>query len=135
MEPETALEHLAPNERACGQRFLAMLAERLGVNLLEVWLYGSAARGDMWSSRMPMHSDVDLLVLTEEAVAAADRDALVNETYPLFLECGRQISPQFRAAEAFLTSGDARVHAVRSRVLREGRVLHRSTRSPVLDRG
>jgi hypothetical protein len=28
-------------------------------------------------------------------VPAAEREELLNETYPLYLECGRQLSPHF----------------------------------------
>ena len=46
-----------------------------------------------------MHSDVDLLVVTRADLAEHERDELLNETYPLFLECGRQLSPHFVSAE------------------------------------
>jgi len=42
-----------------------------------------------------MHSDIDLLVITDDEVDEAEQEALINETYPLFLECGRQLSPHF----------------------------------------
>ena len=42
-----------------------------------------------------MHSDIDLLVVTRDGIGEAEAEALVNETYPLFLECGRQLSPHF----------------------------------------
>jgi hypothetical protein len=58
-------------------------------------MFGSAARADMWPRRSPMHSDIDLLVVTREEIAAAEQEELVNETYPLYLECGRQLSPAF----------------------------------------
>ncbi len=64
-----ALRHLSAPERAAVRRFVALLTERLGRNVVEVQLFGSAARGDMWSARMPMRSDIDLLVLTQEPVA------------------------------------------------------------------
>jgi hypothetical protein len=41
-----------------------------------------------------MHSDIDLLILTCEPIVPEVREKLVNDTYPLFLECGRQIGPQ-----------------------------------------
>ena len=78
------------------ERYCALLRERLGEQLMEVRLFGSAARGDMWGDHWPMHSDIDLLVVTRGAVPDETQDELVNETYPLFLECGRQLSPQFR---------------------------------------
>jgi len=63
-----ALIHLSETERDCVLRYLSLLGERLGVNLVQVWLYGSAARGDMWPDWMPMHSDIDLLILSETPV-------------------------------------------------------------------
>jgi predicted nucleotidyltransferase len=77
-------------------RYCALLRERLGDRLVEVRLFGSAARGDMWPDHSPMHSDIDLLVVTRGVVPEETQEELVNETYPLFLECGRQLSPQFR---------------------------------------
>ncbi len=90
-----ALRHLSAPERAAVRRFVALLIERLGRNVVEVQLFGSAARGDMWSAQMPMRSDIDLLVLTREPVAPTVQGDLDNETYPLFLECGRQIGLLF----------------------------------------
>ena len=73
-----------------------MLRARLGAALREVWLFGSAARGDMWPEDHPLHSDIDLAVVTDEPIDGALAEELVNATYPLFLACGRQISPQWR---------------------------------------
>jgi predicted nucleotidyltransferase len=78
------------------ERYRALLRERLGERLVEIRLFGSAARGDMWAAHWPMHSDIDLLVVTRGAISEEMQDELVDETYPLFLECGRQLSPQFR---------------------------------------
>jgi hypothetical protein len=50
------------------ERYCALLRERLGEGLVE-------SRGEV----------------PEEV-----QEELVNGTYPLFLECGRQMSPQFR---------------------------------------
>jgi Nucleotidyltransferase domain len=58
-------------------------------------MFGSAARGDMWAATSPMRSDIDLLVVTREDVPQAEQEELLNETYPLYLECGRQLSPHF----------------------------------------
>ena len=68
-------------------------------------MFGSAARGDMWPADSPMHSDIDLLVVTRDVVSAREQTELVNETYPLYLECGRQLSPHFYS-EARLTKPD-----------------------------
>jgi predicted nucleotidyltransferase len=78
------------------ERYRALLRERLGERLVEIRLFDSAARGDMWAAHWPMHSDIDLLVVTRGAISEEMQDELVDETYPLFLECGRQLSPQFR---------------------------------------
>jgi predicted nucleotidyltransferase len=78
------------------ERYCALLRERLGERLVGIRLVGSAARGDMWPAHSPMHSDIDLLVVTRGEVPEEVQEELVNGTYPLFLECGRQMSPQFR---------------------------------------
>jgi predicted nucleotidyltransferase len=72
-----------------------LLHRGLGESLIEVRMFGSAARGVMWPATSPMHSDIDLLVVTRGEVPPAEKEHLLNETYPLFLECGRQISPHF----------------------------------------
>jgi hypothetical protein len=87
---------LTETERDCLDRYCALLAARLP-DLVAVRMFGSAARGDMWPAHSPMHSDIDLLVVTREAVPAALEEELLNETYPLYLECGRQLSPHFFA--------------------------------------
>jgi len=69
LDLKSSLVHLASVERDCLLRYLSLLAERLGENLVEVWLCGSAARGDMWPDWMPVHSDIDLLVLTAQPVS------------------------------------------------------------------
>jgi predicted nucleotidyltransferase len=88
--------HLSELERDCLVRYLSVVREELGEELVAVWLFGSAARGNAWWSGMPIRSDVDLLVVTRSPLAEERREELVNATYPLFLECGRQIGPQFR---------------------------------------
>ncbi len=114
---------LTPVEQACLGRYLELLRERLGERLLAVRLFGSAARADMWPAASPMHSDIDVLVVTDGELAAGERDDLVDETYPLYLECGRQISPQFLSAgEVRAPSGAAR-RAFLERVAEEGRTL------------
>jgi predicted nucleotidyltransferase len=86
---------LNDRERDCLRRFCELMRARLGDDLREVRMFGSAARGDMWPAHSPMHSDIDLLIVTGEPVPAEDQEHLLNETYPLYLECGRQISPHF----------------------------------------
>jgi predicted nucleotidyltransferase len=90
--------HLSPAERDCLARYLTTLADTLGDRLEAVWLFGSAARGDAWWPGMPIRSDIDLVVVTREPLPEPTREALLDATYPLFLECGRQIGPQFRTA-------------------------------------
>jgi predicted nucleotidyltransferase len=80
---------LDERERDCLQRFCALLHDRLAERLVEVRMFGSAARGDMWPSHAPQHSDIDLLGVTRAPVAPDEAEALLNETYPLYLECGR----------------------------------------------
>lgn len=72
-----------------------------------------------------MRSDIDLLILTHEPLDAALTEELINATYPLFLECGRQISPQFWTVERFNAPESDRARAFVERVRAEGRVLHR----------
>jgi hypothetical protein len=86
-------------ERDCVDRFVGGLSEQLGHKLEEVWLFGSAARGEMWAEFWPMRSDIDLLVVISEPLPADFERELVAATYPLFLECGRQLSPAFRTRD------------------------------------
>ena len=108
---------LGETERDCLERYCALLRSRLGDELVAIRMFGSAARGDMWPAHSPMHSDVDLLVITRGEVLASTRDELVDETYPFFLECGRQFSPTFFAVDA-ARHAHGRTHA---RLLGAGR--------------
>ena len=90
--------HLSELERDCLERYVALLADRLAGELEAVWLFGSAARGDAWWPAMRIRSDIDVVVVTRSRLAEELQEELVNATYPLFLECGRQIGPQFRTA-------------------------------------
>jgi predicted nucleotidyltransferase len=109
-------------ERRCVRRFLDLLEEAFD-DLRQVWLFGSFARGDAWGPHMPMNSDIDLLVVTVREVTAEAREALVNETYPLYLECGRQISPQFWSAAKFDDPPTETARTFKEQLLREGAVL------------
>jgi predicted nucleotidyltransferase len=95
-------------ERDCLARFCARLEDRLRERLVEVRMFGSAARGDMWPAHSPMHSDIDLLVVTRDTVSEREQDDLANETYPLYLECGRQLSPHFCSERRLAEPGDQR---------------------------
>jgi hypothetical protein len=87
-------------------RFYALLEKRLGQRLVEVRMFGSAARGDMWPAHSPMHSDIDLLVVMSDEPSATEQEDLIDETYPMFLECGRQISPHFFSERRLKAPGD-----------------------------
>jgi hypothetical protein len=64
-----AQANLTTDERDALGRFLELLKEDLGDDLLAVWLYGSRARGE----GKPPDSDVDVLVLTRDGRADFDR--------------------------------------------------------------
>jgi Polymerase beta, Nucleotidyltransferase len=93
------LAGLTAAERNCVDRYVSILAAELGDRLEEVWLFGSAARGDMWADFWPMRSDVDLLVVTRDRLTHECEDKLCARTYEPYLECGRQISPAFRTRD------------------------------------
>jgi predicted nucleotidyltransferase len=71
------MAQLTETERDCLDRYCALLSERLGDRLLDVRMFGSAARGDMWRAGSPMHSDVDLLVVTSEFLGRIAADVRV----------------------------------------------------------
>jgi predicted nucleotidyltransferase len=103
------LELLNEVERRTLDAYVETLRERLGDRLLAVRVFGSVARGERWPAGMPIRSDLDLLVLVSEPLADALVGELVDATLPLFLESGRQISPQFRSPSqhAASPSGEA----------------------------
>ena len=51
---------LRDDERSALERFLSLVGERLGDDLIAVWLYGSRARGETPQD----DSDVDVMVVT-----------------------------------------------------------------------
>ena len=118
------LKHLTTGERGSVRRYLDLVAARLTTGLVQIWLYGSAARGDMWPAHLPYRSDIDLLVLSREPIAPEVREELVDATYPLYLECGRQISPQFRTTSWFEAPEDEREREFAARVRQEGVTIY-----------
>jgi predicted nucleotidyltransferase len=114
---------LTATERECLERYCRLLADRLGPRLVDVRMFGSAARGDMWGARSPMHSDVDLLVVTTEAVPEPEAEDLLNETYGLYLECGRQLSPHFFSEERLAAPEDERTREFLERIAGETLVV------------
>jgi predicted nucleotidyltransferase len=121
------LAHCSDVERACVERFITVL--RGACDVREVWLFGSFARGDAWSRRMPMNSDIDLLVVTGIEPTAERREGILNETYPLYLECGRQLSPQFWTVEKLADPPTEKAKAFKQLILREGVRLFPSERA------
>jgi hypothetical protein len=74
----------------------------------------------MWDAGSPMHSDIDLLVVTAEVLPPETAEQLVNETYPLYLECGRQIGPQFRSADELSQPQGERAAVFAENLARDG---------------
>jgi hypothetical protein len=71
---------LTRRERECVDRFYALLEKRFGERLVEVRMFGT---------------DIDLLVVTRDEASSTEQEELIDETYPMSLECGRPISPHF----------------------------------------
>ena len=115
-----ALRHLSAQERDCLRRYCDVLRDHLEARLERLVLFGSAARGDMWSPGSSMHSDIDLLVVTRDPVPEREAEALVNETYQFYLECGRQIGPQFRPAGQRADPENERAAVFAANVARDG---------------
>ena len=90
------LELLNDAERETLDEYVRLLRDRLGGNLVAARVFGSVARGERWWDGMPIRSDLDLLVLVREPLSDELRQELLDATYPLFLESGRQLGPQFR---------------------------------------
>jgi predicted nucleotidyltransferase len=119
----TAVAGLTAAERDCLERYCRLLADRLGPRLVDVRMFGSAARGDMWGVNSPMHSDVDLLVVTTDPVAEPEAEDLLNETYALYLECGRQLSPHFFSAARLAAPDDDLTREFLEGIAGEARVV------------
>jgi predicted nucleotidyltransferase len=123
--PVEALPLLGQREKSCLQRYLDLLVETLGRELDRVVLFGSVARGESWPAGMPIRSDLDLLVVTDSRLPADLAAALIDATLPLFLECGRQIGPQFRTAEGLAHPTDERAAGFLDEVRMDGICLYR----------
>ena len=125
----TQLAVLTATERACLDRYVAAVRERLGGELVGVWVFGSVARGERWPAGMPIRSDLDLLVVTRSRVGAELEQELLDATLPLFLECGRQIGPQFRTLEWLAAPPDERTAQFLAEVRRDAVALWRDPRA------
>jgi predicted nucleotidyltransferase len=117
------MRSLDEGERDCLRRYCALLQERLGERLIAVRMFGSAARGDMWPAHAPMNSDIDLLVVTRAELPEDEREGLLEATYPLYLECGRQLSPHFFSERRLAEPESERTRAFLARVEPEARAV------------
>jgi predicted nucleotidyltransferase len=117
--------NLSETERDCLERYLRVLEEALGDELEEVWVFGSVARGESWPAGMRIRSDLDLLVVTRGILAGALEQELVDATYPLFLESGRQIGPTFWSRERLEHPPDERAQRFLANVRPEAIPLRR----------
>jgi predicted nucleotidyltransferase len=95
---------LTETERRTLDAYVELLHKRLDERLLAVRVFGSVARGESWPQGMPIRSDLDLLVIVREPLEPELQEELVDATYPLFLESGRVIGPQFRTPEQHAAS-------------------------------
>lgn len=118
-EPFPELRLLSSVERWCLSRYLDQIASTLGDNLQRAVVFGSVARGESWPQGMPIRSDLDLLIVVRDDIAEQHVQKLLDATFPLYLECGRQISPQFRTEEQ-LQADDERSGAFRDHIARDG---------------
>jgi hypothetical protein len=97
---------LAPNERDCVARYCALLADRLGADLLAVKMFGSRT--------------IELLVVTARELSGEEQEELVEATHPFYVECGRQISPHFLCQDRLVAPRSERVRELLGRVRTEG---------------
>jgi hypothetical protein len=99
--------------------------ETLGDELDEVIVFGSVARGESWPRGMPIRSDLDLLVITHLPLPPGTAEQLIHATMPLFLECGRQLGPQFRTRAGLADPKDERAATFLANVERDGISIYR----------
>jgi Nucleotidyltransferase domain len=85
-----------------------------------VIVFGSVARGESWPRGMPIRSDLDLLVVTRSPVPEPIQEELIQATMPLFLECGRQLGPQFRTRASLERPKDEHAAEFVANVERDG---------------
>jgi predicted nucleotidyltransferase len=111
-------------ERSCLSRYLTLVVDRLGDIVRRVVVFGSVARGETWPRGMPIRSDLDLLVVVRTAIPDEAVQELLDATFPLYLECGRQISPQFRTEEQ-LDREDELAATFRDHIVRDGVTVFR----------
>jgi hypothetical protein len=95
---------LSEVDRRTLDAYLALPQDRPGANPASVRVFGSVAPGERWWPGMPIHSHLDLLVLVREPLQPALQQESLDATYPLFLESGRQLGPQFRTPEQLAAS-------------------------------
>ena len=118
-----SLKHLSEVEKDFVRRYFTIVSNSLEDNLHEIWLYGFCAHGDIWGQKSPMHSDIDVLFLAAARLEDGVIESLVNETYPLFLEFGWQISPRFQTCASFYESSEKRSRDFRDRVVDEDKLF------------
>ena len=88
-------------------------------------VFGSVARGESWPRGMPIRSDLDLLVVTPTPAREATQEELIQATMPLFLDCGRQLGPQFRTRAGLGDPKDERAATFLANVERDGISIYR----------
>jgi predicted nucleotidyltransferase len=118
------LPALSAVEQSCLVRYVCMLVERVE-QLEEIVLFGSVARGESWPAGMRIRSDIDLLVITRDVLTEAMVNELLDATFPLFLECGRALGPQFRTREQLEAAGTTGAASFRADIERDGVCLFR----------
>jgi hypothetical protein len=92
---------MSPTEEDALEKYVSLLAQRLGDALETVRLFGSAARGDIVACPLPDALRIDILVVTSHPLSEAAIDQLGNMTYPIYLQCGRRISPVFKTIQGW----------------------------------